>query len=79
LSKSKTHKLNQNLKLEYKVVQKEKDILMIIKEAFGGHIYYDSKGLVYRYRFASLKEQHKVLDYFDNFQLNSVKYIRYLK
>jgi hypothetical protein len=26
-----------------------------------------------------LKEQHKVIDYFDKYQLNSSKYIRYLK
>jgi len=79
LSNSKTHKLGKNLKLEYKISQKKDDILLVIKESFGGHIYYDSKGSVYRYRFASLKEQHKVLEYFDKFQLNSVKFIRYLK
>lgn len=77
MSKSKTHKLGYNMKLEYKVVQKHEDVILGIKEAFGGHHYYDN--LVYRYRFASLKEQHKLIDYFDKFQLNSSKYIRYLK
>jgi len=46
---------------------------------FGGNSYYDLKSSVYRYRFASLKEQYKVINYFDRFQLNSSKYIRYLK
>jgi hypothetical protein len=79
MSKSKTHKLGYSLKLEYKIVQKNEDVILGIKETFGGFSYYDPKGLVYRYKFASLKEQHKVIDYFDNFQLNSSKYIRYLK
>lgn len=79
LSKSKSHKLGYNLKLEYKVVQKNKEIMISLIEAFGGHYYYDDKSKVYRYRFASLKEQHKVIDYFDKYQLNSSKYLRYLK
>ena len=77
MSKSKTHKLGYNLKLEYKIVQKNEDIVLGLKSTFGGHSYND--GLVFRYRFASLKEQHKVIDYFDKYQLNSSKYIRYLK
>lgn len=79
MSKSITHKLGYSLKLEYKIVQKNEDVILGIKETFGGFSYYDPIGLVYRYKFASLKEQHKVIDYFDNFQLNSSKYIRYLK
>ena len=79
LSKSNTHKLGYSLKLEYKVVQKHEEILFLLKETFGGFYYYDKVGLVYRYRFASLKEQNKVIDYFDKYQLNSSKYIRYLK
>jgi hypothetical protein len=77
LSYSKTHKYNKNLKLEYKVVQKGEDIILVLKEALGGHSYFD--GSVYIYRFASLKDQHKVIDYFDRYQLNSSKYLRYLK
>ena len=65
--------------MEYKVVQKHKEILFLLKETFGGFYYYDKIGLVYHYRFASLKEQNKVIDYFDKYQLNSSKYIRYLK
>lgn len=79
LSKSATHKLGYNLKLEYKIVQKYEEIILALKKTFGGFSYYDSKGFVYRYRFASLKEQHIIIDYFDKFQLNSSKYIRYLK
>jgi len=79
LSNSKTHKLGYNLKLEYKLVQKYDEILLAVKEAFGGHCNYDTKGLVYRYKFASLKEQYKIINYFDKYQLNSNKYIRYLK
>ena len=105
LSQSKTHKLGYNLKLEYKLVQKSEEILLAVKEAFGGHSYFDTKGKVFRYRFASfrprangpgtesrfspgpegagakasLKEQYKVIDYFDKYQLNTSKYISYLK
>jgi LAGLIDADG endonuclease len=77
LSYSKTHKLDKNLKLEYKIVQKEGDTLLILKEAFGGHIYFD--GSVHRYIFASFKEQHNIIDYFNRYPLNSSKYLRYLK
>ena len=79
LSKSNTHKLGYSLKLEYKIVQKHEDVIKGIRETFGGYSYYDNVGLVYRYRFASLKEQHKVINYFDMYQLNSSKFIRYLK
>jgi hypothetical protein len=77
MSKSKTHKLGYSLKLEYKISQKHEDVLLGVKETFGGFMYYD--GSVFRYRFASLIEQHKLIDYFDKYQLNSSKYIRYLK
>jgi hypothetical protein len=79
MSKSKTHKLGYSLRLEYKIVQKNQDVILGIKETFGGHSYYDINGSVYRYRFASLKKQEMVIDYFDKYQLNSSKYIRYLK
>lgn len=79
LSKSKTHRLGYNLKLEYKVTQKHDEIILLLIYTFGGNSYYDLKSSVYRYRFASLKEQYKVINYFDRFQLNSSKYIRYLK
>jgi LAGLIDADG endonuclease len=77
MSKSKTHKLGYSLKLEYKICQKHEDVLLGVKETFGGFMFYDDS--VFRYRFASLKEQHKLIDYFDKYQLNSNKYIRYLK
>jgi len=77
MSKSETHKLGYSLKLEYKIVQKDEDVILPIKEVFGGHYYNDNS--VYRYKFASLKNQYIVIDYFDKYQLNSSKYIRYLK
>jgi hypothetical protein len=46
--------------LEYKIVQKNEDVILGIKEVFGGHYYYDSISLVYRYKFASLKEHIKL-------------------
>jgi len=79
MNKSKIHKLGYNLTLEYKIVQKNEDIILGIKETFGGHSYYDTTSSVYRYRFASLKKQHVLIDYFDKYHLNSYKYIRYLK
>lgn len=77
MSKSKTHILGYSLKLEYKISQKYEDVLLGVKETFGGFMFHD--GSVFRYRFASLKEQHKLIDYFDKHQLNSSKFIRYLK
>ena len=53
--------------MEYKLVQKSEEILLAVKNIFGGFSYFDTKGLVFRYRFASLKEQYKVIDYFDKY------------
>jgi len=37
--------------LEFKLTQKHEEVLLAVKEAFGGFLYYDLK--VYRYKFAS--------------------------
>ena len=73
----KNNNLRRSLRLEYKIVQKHEEVILAVKKLFGGHSYFD--GSVYRYRFASLKKQHILIDYFDKYQLNSSKYIRYLK
>jgi len=74
---TKINNLRRSLRLEYKIVQKQEEVLLAVKKLLGGHSYFD--GSVYRYRFASLKKQHIIIDYFDKYQLNSSKYIRYLK
>jgi len=54
-------------------------ILKIIQEFFGGNIYFLDKEQVFYYNSASATASAVVFNYFDKFQLNSSKLIRYLK
>lgn len=54
-------------------------ILKIIHEFFGGNIYFLDREQVFYYNSASAAPNVAVFNYFDKFQLNSSKLIRYLK
>ena len=54
-------------------------ILKIIQEFFGGNIYFLDREQVFYYNSASATANAVVFNYFDKFQLNSSKLIRYLK
>ena len=79
LINSTTHKLKMNVRLEFKIKQKKNKILEIIKQTFGGHIYYLKSEELFYYNSISFKSAKSVISYFDNFQLISSKWINYLK
>jgi hypothetical protein len=82
LAKSSTHKLGFSLRLEFKIKQKHNEILKLIQQNFGGNIYSINsvqKNKIFYYNSTSFESAKKVVDYFDKFQLNSSKFIKYFK
>ena len=79
LAKSNTHNSGFNLRLEFKIKQKYPELLNLIQEFLGGNIYLLKSENIYYYKLASFKLTKKVIDYFDVYQLNSSKHIKYLR
>jgi hypothetical protein len=67
------------VRLNFQVDQKEKDLLLLIKNYLGGNIGYRSNQDTYYYGSTSFGSAKKVIDYFDSFHLLSSKHINYLK
>ena len=65
--------------LNYEINHKNSDILILIKEFFGGDISYRKGEDTYYYGSVTFGSANKVIKYFDNFHLQSSKYINYLK
>jgi hypothetical protein len=78
-AKSKTHKLRLSLRLEFKITQKNDKILKIIQQFLGGNLYFLNSEEIYYYNSSNFKTAKNVVAYFDKFQLNSSKLIKYLK
>lgn len=79
LEKSKTHVTNLSLRLEFKFKQKTNELLKLIQKTFGGNIYFLDSEQIYYYNSTNFKSAKLILNYFDNFHLNSSNYIKYLK
>lgn len=79
ITKSKTHSTGFSLRLEFKIKQKTSVLLELIKDTLGGNLYFLVKEQVFYYNSTSFKSAKLVIDYFDNFHLNSTKYISYFK
>ena len=79
LTKSNTHKLGYNLRLEFKIKQKNSDLLKVIKEYLGGNISYLNTEQLFYYNSTSFKSAKNLIDYFDQYPLNSSKLVKYLK
>ena len=76
------NKPNRNkpeIRLNYQVDQKKNDILILIKEFFGGNIGYRKSQDTYYYGSTSIGSANKVVKYFDEYHLQSNKQINYLK
>lgn len=67
------------VRLNFQVDQKKKDLLVFIKKTLGGNIGYRSNQDTYYYASTSFGSARKVLDYFDKYHLLSTKYVNYLK
>ena len=79
LANSQIHKSNISVRLEFKIKQKNVELLELIKQTFGGHIYYLKSEELFYYNSISFKSAKSVINYFDNFQLISSKWVNYLK
>ena len=79
LAKSKTHILGFSVRLEFKIKQKTNELLELIKKTLGGNLYYLESEQVYYYNSTNFKSAKLVVDYFDNFHLNSSKFLKYFK
>lgn len=76
------HRVNRSkpeIKLNYQIDQKNNDILVLIKEFFGGNIGHRKSQDTYYYGSTSFGSARRVIEYFDKFHLQSSKYIKYLK
>jgi hypothetical protein len=79
LAKSKTHKLILSLRLEFIIKQRNDKILKLIKKFLGGNLYFLNYEEIFYYNSSNFETAKNVVDYFDKFQLNSSKLIKYLK
>ena len=76
-SPEKNHKTE--VRLNFQIDQKEKDLLILIKNYLGGNLGYRKSQDTYYYGSTSFGSAKKVILYFDKFQLLSSKHINYLK
>ena len=67
------------VRLNFQIDQNDNDVLLLIKEVFGGNIGYRGSQDTYYYGSTSFGAAKKVIRYFDVYHLQSSKYINYLK
>ena len=71
--------IRSEVRLNYQVDQKTNNILLLIKQFFGGNIGHRKSQNTYYYGSTSFGSAKKVIKYFDNFHLQSSKHNNYLK
>ena len=67
------------IRLNFQIDQKHNDLLLLIKEIFGGNIGYRNSQDTYYYGSTSFGSAKKVIKYFDNYHLQSSKYRSFLQ
>ena len=67
------------VRLNFQIDQKKDNILLLIKDFFGGNIGYRKTQDTYYYGSTSFGSAKNVINYFDHFHLLSSKHINYLK
>jgi hypothetical protein len=79
ISKSETHKTGYNIKLPFRIKQKNPELLTLIKTQFGGNIYQFNDGM-YSYSSTSFKIAYIFSNYFDKYHLlNASKWLNFIK
>lgn len=82
IKRTRNNKIYQSIKLNYQVSQKERYILDLIKIYIGGGYIgkriHSEKHISYYYESTSFKNNDKVIEYFNKFNLQSSKYNKYL-
>ena len=76
------NRLNRNkpeIRLNFQIDQKNKDILIQIKNYLGGNIGYRASQDTYYYGSTSFRSAKNVINYFDKYSLLSSKFLKYLK
>jgi len=73
------NKPRPEIRLNFQIDQKDKNVLFWLKDLFGGNIGYRESQDSYYYGSTSFGSARKVIHYFDNFHLQSSKHNNYLK
>ena len=75
------NKIKPEIRLNFQIEidQKDNNILLLIKNLFGGNIGYRESQDTYYYGSTSFGSAKKVINYFDKYHLQSSKHINYLK
>ena len=73
------NKIKSEIRLNFQIDQKDNNLLLSIKDVFGGNIGYRENQDTYYYGSTSFGSAKKVINYFDRFNLQSSKHINYLK
>lgn len=79
---NKSNRLKPEIRLNFQIAcsaQKDKDILILIQNFFGGNIGYRESQDTYYYGSTNFGSARNIIRYFDNFHLQSSKYMNYLK
>jgi hypothetical protein len=76
---NKINRSKPEIRLNFQIDQKNNDILLLIKDFFGGNIGYRKSQDTYYYGSTSFGSARKVINYFDEYHLQSNKHINYLK
>jgi hypothetical protein len=74
-----TRNNKEEIRLNFQIDQKKNDILLLIKDFFGGNIGYRKNQDTYYYGSTSFGTAKNFINYFDSFHLLSSKHINYLK
>jgi hypothetical protein len=67
------------IRLNFQIDQKKKELLILIKNFLGGNIYYRKSQDTFYYGSTSFGSAKNVINYFDTFHLLSSKHVNYLK
>lgn len=67
------------IRLNFKIDQKGNDLLLLIKQFFGGNIGFRKTQDTYYYGSTSFGSAKNIINYFDHFHLLSSKYVNFLK
>lgn len=76
---NKSNRPKPEIRLNFQIDQKDKDMLILIKNLFGGNIGYRESQNTYYYGSTSFGSARNVINYFDKFHLQSSKHNNYLK
>lgn len=72
-------KMNPEYKLSFIIDQNDNNLLILIKDYFGGNISYNKSQDIYYYNSTNFSSAKNIINYLDKYHLQSRKYISYLK